>query len=37
MTDDSDAPCFYGELATWWPLISPYEDRPPRELFVARR
>ena len=26
MTDAPSTPRFYGELAAWWPLISPVEE-----------
>ncbi|HSK33987.1 MAG TPA: class I SAM-dependent methyltransferase [Propionicimonas sp.] len=37
MADEPEAPeyRFYGELATWWPLISPPEDYAEEAAFVA--
>ena len=36
MVDDaSDPPRFYGDLAVWWPLISPVEDYAEESAFAA--
>lgn len=36
MTEVPDAYRFYGELARWWPLISPVEDYAQEAAFAAR-
>ena len=35
MTDEPGVPRFYGELAIWWPLISPLEDYEEEASFAA--
>lgn len=36
MTETSQPSAFYGELAPWWPLISPVEEYADEMAFVAR-
>jgi SAM-dependent methyltransferase len=36
MTDESTRYLFYGDLAAWWPLISPPEDYAEEAAFAAR-
>lgn len=37
MTDDADGQCrFYGELARWWPLISPVADYAEEAAYAAQ-